>query len=96
MRGPCYSACTLITAYVPRDRLCIAEGAFMAFHSAQTNDKPPQRHADGTVQMYLTYPKVIRDWIDSQGGANNLPGPTGGWWTLYDRDLWAMGYPRCK
>ena len=33
LRGPCYSACTLIFAYVAAENLCIAEGAFMAFHA---------------------------------------------------------------
>ena len=34
VRGACYSACTLITAYIPKERLCFGEGAFLAFHSA--------------------------------------------------------------
>ena len=34
LRGPCYSACTLITAYLGKDKLCIAPDAFMAFHAA--------------------------------------------------------------
>jgi hypothetical protein len=57
LRGPCYSACTVLTSYVGKDKLCIGEGGFMAFHAARS-------------------------------------GRTG--WTMYDRDLWAMGYPKCK
>ena len=94
LHGSCYSACTMILGYVPRDMLCIAQGAFLAFHSAQTVDK--RRHAEGTVAMYLTYPKAIRDWIDEQGGLTKLPGPGAGYWTLYDRDLWRLGYPKCR
>jgi len=96
LRGPCYSACTLVTGYVPRDMICVAPGAFMAFHAAQTGDVPPQRHYYGTATMYNTWPEPIREWIDAQGGRSKLPGPGEGYWTLYDRDLWAMGYPKCK
>ena len=49
MRGPCYSACTLLLAYVAPDNLCIAEGAFMAFHairSAERGERMTARHAD--------------------------------------------------
>ena len=49
---------------------------------------------DATLQMYLTYPKDIRDWIDINGGPRQLT--PNGWWTLYARELWAMGYPKCK
>ena len=94
LHGSCYSACTLITGYVPKDKLCFASGAFLAFHAAQTADR--RKHADGTLQMYLIYPKFIRDWVDEQGGIDKLPGPREGFWTLYDRDLWKMGYPKCK
>ena len=27
-------------------------------------------------------------------GDENLP--LNGYWTLYDRQMWAMGYPKCK
>jgi len=93
LRGGCYSACTLITGYVPKDKLCIEAGAFLAFHSALMRDYKTANMA-ATLEMYLTYPKDIRDWIDINGGPTQLT-PTG-WWVLYDRDLWAMGYPKCK
>src|SRR6476646_5000904 len=35
LRGPCYSACTLITGCLERENLCIAPGAFLAFHAAR-------------------------------------------------------------
>ena len=93
LRGGCYSACTLITGYVPKDRLCVGEGAFLAFHSALQMDYRTA-NMDATLEMYLTYPKHIRDWIDEKGGPTKLT-PTG-WWVLYDRNLWAMGYPQCR
>jgi hypothetical protein len=39
------------------------------------------------------YP-AIRGWIERNGGWQHLP--LDGFWTMYDRDLWAMGYPKCK
>jgi hypothetical protein len=36
IRGGCHSACTLITAYVGKDKLCFASGAFLAFHAVRT------------------------------------------------------------
>jgi hypothetical protein len=47
-----------------------------------------------TMQMYLSYPPEIKAWIDRNGGVGKLP--RDGYWTLYDRDLWAMGYAKCK
>jgi hypothetical protein len=90
VRGPCYSACTLVLAYV--EHICIAEGAFMAFHavrSVQTN----ARMDDETRRAYTNMPLPIRRWIDDNGGHEKLP--LDSFWTLRDRELWAMGYPRC-
>ena len=92
MYAGCWSACTLITAYIPKDRLCFAEGAFMAFHSAQSVDHKPR--LDATLAMYSLYPAEIRQWIDRNGGPYKMTVET--YWTLYAPDLWAMGYPRCK
>ena len=93
LHGPCYSACTLLTAYVGKDKLCIAEGAFFAFHAAcsvSTGAISPLV----TLGMYMLQPPEIRAWIDRNGGPEKLP--LDGYWTMYDRELWAIGYPRCK
>ena len=69
MRGGCWSACTLITAFVPKERLCFGEGAFLAFHAAATDMKSfIPASAPGTMiysaraakQMYLVYPPEIK------------------------------------
>ena len=98
VRGPCYSACTLIVAHIDMDHICVGEGAILAFHAAQTtmDVQTAQRHQYATNLMYATYPVPIRAWIDQRGGAEKLPGPGQGYWTMYDRELWAMGYPKCK
>jgi hypothetical protein len=93
IRGPCYSACTLITAYFGKDKLCIAEGAFLAFHAARTA-RTHEILPYETERTYWEQPTHIRDWIDRNGGWNKLP--LDGYWTMYDRDLWAMGYPKCQ
>jgi hypothetical protein len=94
MRGPCYSACTLLTAYIPKERLCFGQGSFLAFHAASSD--PDRRFYDrqATMLMYQSYPAEIKSWIDRRGGWEQFT--THEYWTLYDRDLWAMGYPKCK
>lgn len=92
LRGPCYSACTLVTAYVGKDKLCIGEGAFFAFHAARYADA--RLATADTAVMYWQQPVEIRAWIDRHGGHDKLP--LNGFWTMYDRDLWAMGYPKCR
>ena len=47
-----------------------------------------------TWQAYNSMPPEIRFWIDDNGGADKLP--LHGYWTLYDRQMWAMGYSKCK
>ena len=93
VRGPCYSACTLVLAYVEPDNLCIAEGAFMAFHAVRSKETGA-RHGLGNRAGLGGMPAVIKTWIDDNGGHENLP--LHGYWTLYDRQLWAMGYPKCQ
>ena len=75
------------------DLLCIAEGAFMAFHAVRIMETG-KRSDEQTAQVYRSLPPEIQRWIDANGGWQNLP--LNGFWTMYDRDLWAMGYPRCK
>src|SRR4029077_20631685 len=91
--GPCYSACTLLLGYLERKNLCIAPGAFMAFHSVR-GEKLQDYKPGPTHEMYESYPPEVRNWIDHNGGWQNLP--IDGYWTMYDRELWAMGYPKCQ
>jgi hypothetical protein len=92
LRGPCYSACTQITAFIKPENLCIAEGAFLAFHSARGMHDRERRPLMNTA-MYMRQTPKVRAWLDEQGGPAKLP--MDGWWTMYDHDLWVMGYPRC-
>jgi len=92
IRGPCYSACTFVLAYVEPGNLCIAPSAFMAFHAIRSAEHG-EIMVGATQQYYADMPPLVRRWIDHNGGWQNLP--LNGYWTMYDRELWAMGYPRC-
>jgi hypothetical protein len=94
MRSGCWSACTLITSYIPKDRLCFEKGAFLAFHAPRTAELYPRIHWHLTRVMYTSYPAEIHQWIDNRGGPDSLT--IENFLTMYDRDLWAIGYPRCK
>ena len=95
IRGGCFSACTLVVSHIPKERLCVANGGFLAFHMAwKGNDEPSP---DATLEMFESYPDEIRTWINRNGGPLKLPKLAGNaYWTMYDRELWAIGYPRCK
>jgi hypothetical protein len=95
MHGGCYSACTLILAYVAKEKLCFAPGAFLTFHAATWTPKPPYQIAPAaTRDMYLSYPVEVRQWIDARGGYDKLTVES--YWTMYDHDLWAIGYAKCR
>jgi hypothetical protein len=91
--GPCGSACTMVIAYIPKERLCFGPRAELNFH--QTRMK-----ADGSVSLTSTqwmiddYPADIRDWIMAKGGVERMPSE--GRWTLPASELWTMGYRKCN
>jgi hypothetical protein len=92
IRGTCQSACTLVTAQVPKARLCFADNANLAFHQARSiadNSVSPQV----TYWMVTSYPPDIRAWIAAKGGPAKIPAV--GYWVLNAPDLWEMGYKRC-
>ena len=95
IRGPCFSACTLIVAYVPKQRLCFGDYASLNFHHAASTLSTTDAEA-ATYYMFSLYPREIREWINKQGGAEYLPMPFIGWWTLEAEELWEMGYRKCE
>ena len=68
--GACFSACTLVTALIPRDRICITERAKLGFHAGWFENKAGERVTSpaGTQALYQMYPPIIRAWISRQGG----------------------------
>ena len=68
--GSCFSACTLVTALIPRDKICITERAMLGFHAGWFENKAGERVTSptGTRVLYEMYPAVIRNWIARRGG----------------------------
>jgi hypothetical protein len=68
--GDCFSACTLVTALVPRDRVCITQRAALGFHAGWFENKAGKRAVSptGTRLLYQMYPPIIRNWIVRHGG----------------------------
>jgi hypothetical protein len=68
--GSCFSACTMVTALVPRDKICITERAMLGFHAGWFENKAGERVTSptGTRVLYEMYPPVIRNWIARRGG----------------------------
>jgi hypothetical protein len=69
--GPCLSACTLFTALIPHDNVCVTRRAVLGFHAASYYDDArrslvPTRA--GTQLVMRLYPEEIRDWINRHGG----------------------------
>lgn len=69
--GPCLSACTLFTALIPRNQVCVTRRAVLGFHAASYYDDArrslvPTRAGTGLVMRI--YPPQIRSWIVRHGG----------------------------
>jgi len=69
--GPCLSACTLLTAFVPRSHICVTSRAMLGFHAASYYDDAsrslvPTR--EGSALVMRLYPAEIRSWIVHHGG----------------------------
>jgi len=69
--GPCLSACTLLTALIPKDHICITSRAVLGFHAASYYDDASRTlvptRAGSRLVMNL-YPPEIRHWIERHGG----------------------------
>jgi hypothetical protein len=91
--GPCFSACTMIVAYVPKERLCFGAFATLQFHLASDREtgKPS---LDASLWMLKQYPREIYDWIMERGGVASMTIPT--FWELRAPNLWRMGYRQCE
>jgi hypothetical protein len=69
--GPCLSACTLFTAFLPRRQVCITPRAVLGFHAASYYDDASQSLVPtraGTRLVMRLYPPSIRRWIERHGG----------------------------
>lgn len=68
--GTCLSACTLVLALIPRDRICVTPRAWLGFHAAWTPDAMGRPTASqwGTQTLVSLYPDWVREWIARSGG----------------------------
>jgi hypothetical protein len=69
--GPCLSACTLFTAMIPRDHVCVTRRAILGFHAASYYDDASRSLVPtraGTRLVMRLYPATIRHWIERHGG----------------------------
>jgi hypothetical protein len=68
--GLCASACTIVLAAIPRDKICVTSRANLAFHAAW--DFGAHRRAitnlQATRMLFAMYPLQVRNWIARHGG----------------------------
>ena len=88
--GQCLSACTLVLALVPRERICVTPNASFGFHAAWIPDGAggAAGNSKATALMWQMYPPQIRNWIRAHGGLGEKM------IYLRGRSLTAM-YPAC-
>lgn len=63
LSGECDSACTLVLA-LPKDQVCITDGAVLGFHLATVGGKPDPRYTDIIQRRF--YPPAVLDWLKKQ------------------------------
>jgi len=68
--GECSSACTTILGYVPLERICVTDKAWLGFHAPTEEDASGNwvETPEGTAEVMEHYPKPVRDWITHKGG----------------------------
>ena len=92
IRGRCFSGCTLVLSYIPKERLCFHETAWLGFHLAWsfygTDIKVTQALVD-------RYPQDIRMWLQQKGGLEKMP-HRAEFWAMLAPELWKIGYRKCN
>jgi hypothetical protein len=68
--GLCASACTIILATIPHNKICVTPNANLAFHAAWDFGAHGRTIANpgATRILYSMYPSQVQHWIASQGG----------------------------
>lgn len=68
--GVCASACTLVLASLPPERICVTPQASLGFHAAWNFDPTGEAVANrnATEILFQLYPEPVRRWIESRGG----------------------------
>ncbi len=89
--GPCLSACTLVLAAVPPNRICVTSHAAFGFHGARSVDLygHVESEPEASRLILASYPPSVRHWIERHGGLTSRV------LLLRGRELAAM-FPRCR
>jgi hypothetical protein len=68
--GLCASACTIVLAAIPRDKICATSRANLAFHAAWDFDAHRRAitNLEATGLLFAMYPVQVRRWIARHGG----------------------------
>ena len=68
--GLCASACTIVLAAVPREKICVTSRAALGFHAAYDFGSDGRTFTDreATMMLYSMYPTGVRRWIAARGG----------------------------
>jgi hypothetical protein len=85
----------MVTALIPKERLCFGPDATLGFHMARAGWNDPTPKPQSTRWMIDRYPVVIRDWIKAKGGLAKMP-QLNEYWILEAPQLWTMGFRRCQ
>jgi hypothetical protein len=73
--GLCASACTIILAAIPNERICVTQKAVLGFHAAWNPGY--NRYGkivrqlpgpEATQMLYNMYPSPVQQWINWRGG----------------------------
>src|SRR5262245_13493115 len=95
IHGRCPSACTLVVTWIPKERLCFNETAWLGFHQTRLpNGAVSEATGEFSQSMIDSYPEDIRAWLEQRGGLEKLP--YGGYWAISASELWKMGYRKCE
>ncbi|OAF02967.1 hypothetical protein AYJ54_25555 [Bradyrhizobium centrolobii] len=68
--GLCASACTIVLAAIPRDKICVTSKANLAFHAAWEFGAHGRSitSPEATRMLFAMYPVQVRHWIARHGG----------------------------
>jgi hypothetical protein len=71
--GQCLSACTLVLALLPRERICLTPNAVFGFHAAVARQEWRYPGAGGaaTRALWELYPEPVRNLIAHKGGLSD-------------------------
>jgi hypothetical protein len=68
--GLCISACTMVLAYFPPDRICMTERGSFGFHLASTQDGD---NPELTKAWLRIFPEWVLDWLAKTGALITAP-----------------------